>query len=89
LVVDALEDCSKRGEVALDPFGGFGTTLIAAEKIGRLARLVECDPSCCDTIVCRFARVTGKQATHATSGMGFEEVAVKRAALPTASEEPR
>src|SRR5215472_8948153 len=84
LVVDALEDCSKRGEVVLDPFGGFGTTLIAAEKIGRLARLVECDPSYCDTIVCRFARVTGKQAIHTTSGMGFGEVAMKRAALPTA-----
>jgi DNA modification methylase len=74
LVAEAIKDCSRRGEIVLDPFGGSGTTLIAAQKTGRLARLVEFDPAYCDTILHRFERITGKQATHAVSGMSFEEV---------------
>jgi DNA modification methylase len=82
LVADAIMDCSRRGELVLDPFGGVGTTLIAAEKTGRVARLIECDPICCDTIVRRFARVTGTKATQDVSGRSFEEVAQEQAALP-------
>jgi DNA modification methylase len=88
LVVEAIKDCSRRGEIVLDPFAGSGTTLIAAEKTGRLARLIECDPAYCDTILRRFERVTGKQATCTASGKSFEETAEERAASPT-SEEPR
>jgi len=87
LVAEAIKDCSKRGEIVLDPFGGSGTTLIAAEKTGRLARLIEFDPAYCDTILRRFERVTGKQATSAASRMSFEEIAQERAASPTAAEE--
>jgi DNA modification methylase len=87
LVAEAIKDCSRRGEIVLDPFGGSGTTLIAAEKTGRLARLIEFDPSYCDTILRRFERVTGKQATCAASGMSFEEIARERAAPPAAAEE--
>ena len=78
LVADAIKDCSRRGEIVLDPFGGSGTTLMAAHKTGRLARLIEYDPAYCDTILHRFERVTGKQATHAASGMSFEEIAEER-----------
>ena len=70
----------------VDPFGGSGTTLIAAEKTGRLARLIEFDPAYCDTILRRFERVTGKQATHSARDLSFEEVAQERAAPPTAAE---
>jgi DNA modification methylase len=87
LVAEAIKDCSRRGEIVLDPFGGSGTTLIAAEKTGRLARLIEFDPAYCDTILHRFERVTGKQATHAASGTSFEEVAQERAAPPAVTEE--
>ncbi len=45
LVADAIRDCSKRGEIVLDPFAGSGTTLIAAEKTGRCGRAVEFDPA--------------------------------------------
>jgi len=54
LVADAIKDCSRRGDLVLDPFGGSGTTLIAAEKTGRSARLIEYDPAYCDTILRRF-----------------------------------
>lgn len=54
LVADAIQDCSRRGDLVLDPFGGSGTTLIAAEKTGRSARLIEYDPAYCDTILRRF-----------------------------------
>jgi DNA modification methylase len=74
LVAEAIKDCSRRGEIVLDPFGGSGTTLMAAQKTGRLARLIEYDPAYCDTILRRFEAVTGKQATHAASAMSFEEV---------------
>src|SRR5215472_5568583 len=87
LVAKAIKDCSRRGEIVLDPFGGSGTTLIAAEKTGRLARLIEFDPAYCDTILRRYERVTGKQATCAASGMSFEEIAQERAAALAAAEE--
>ena len=87
LVAAAIKDCSKRGEIVLDPFGGCGTTLIAAEKTDRLARLIESDPAYCDTILRRYERVTGKQAMRAASGMSFEEIAQERAATLAAAEE--
>jgi DNA modification methylase len=86
LVAEAIKDCSRRGEIVLDCFGGSGTTLMAAQKTGRLARLIECDPSYCDNILRRFERVTGKQATHAASATSFEDVSQERAAP---SEEQR
>ena len=65
----------------LDPFGGSGTTLIAAEKTGRSARLIEYDPAYCDTILRRFERVTGKQATLLASGETFEDVEQHRSSV--------
>ncbi|WP_407520869.1 site-specific DNA-methyltransferase [Methylobacterium oryzisoli] len=80
LVADALRDCSRRGERVLDPFGGSGTTLIAAEKTGRRARLLEVDPAYCDVILRRFEQVTGRAARLAGCGMRFEDVAAERGA---------
>jgi DNA modification methylase len=73
LVAEALKDCSRRGEIVLDPFAGSGTTLMAAQKTGRLARLIECDPLYCDTIIRRFEEVTGQAAVHRVSGKSFAE----------------
>lgn len=73
LVADAIKDCSRRGEIVLDCFGGSGSTLIAAEKTGRKARLIEYDPLYCDTIVRRWEKFTGKHAIHAASGITFED----------------
>jgi DNA modification methylase len=79
LVADAIKDCSKRGETVLDPFAGSGTTLIAAEKTGRSARVIEFDPAYCDGIVRRFERMTGKQAKLFATGESFETTADERA----------
>jgi DNA modification methylase len=82
LVADAIRDCSRRNEIVLDPFGGSGTTLIAAEKTGRQARLVEFDPAYCDQALHRFEQVTGKQARLAATGQSFEDVAEARRPEP-------
>lgn len=74
LVADALRDCTKRGEIVLDGFGGSGTTLIAAETCGRRARIIEYDPRYCDTIIARWQGLTGKQAKLAEGGRTFEDV---------------
>jgi DNA modification methylase len=71
LVRDAIEDCSRRGEIVFDPFGGSGTTLVAAELCGRRARLVEIDPSYTDVTIRRFETLTGQKAVHAETGEAF------------------
>lgn len=87
LVAEAIKDCSRRGEIVLDPFAGSGTTLVAAEKTGRRARLIEFDPAYCDQILRRFEQVTGKQAKLAATGQSFEAVAEERALSSTTVEE--
>jgi site-specific DNA-methyltransferase (adenine-specific) len=65
---------TKGGDIVLDSFGGSGTTMIAAEKNGRIARLMELDPKYCDVIIKRWQDFTGKIATHAETGMLFAKV---------------
>ena len=55
----------------LDPFGGAGTTLIAAERTGRRARLIELDPIFVDASIERWQRLTGGTALHADTGQPF------------------
>lgn len=62
LIERAIINSSKPGEIVLDLFGGSGSTLIAAERTGRQARLVELDPKYCDAIVARFEAYTGQKA---------------------------
>lgn len=77
LVADAIKDCSKQGDIVLDPFCGSGTTIIAAERTGRKARALEIDPVYVDVAVRRWERLTGKSATLA-SGETFEEITEQR-----------
>src|ERR1035437_1464961 len=79
LVADAIMDCSRRGDIVLDSFGGSGTTLIAAEKTGRHARLMELDPIYVDVTVRRYQKFTGKDAVHAETGLTFQQLEKERA----------
>jgi DNA modification methylase len=64
----------------LDGFGGSGTTLLAAERTGRIARLVELDPLYCDVICRRYEAITGQRAHLASTDQIFSDVANERAA---------
>lgn len=79
LVTDAIKDVTRRGDIVLDGFGGSGTTLIAAERCGRIARLVELDPVYCDVICRRYAALTGNEAVLVETGERFANAALRRA----------
>ncbi len=81
LVERAIRNSSRPGNVVLDPFGGSGTTLIAAEKSGRLARLIELDPKYVDVIVRRWQDWTGKQATRESDGVVFDDQAANASSV--------
>ncbi len=74
LVADAIIDVTKRNRLVLDPFAGSGTTVIAAEKTGRAARVLEIDPHYCDVIIRRWQTYAGTTAIHARSRTSFEDV---------------
>jgi len=74
LVADALLDCTRPGGLVLDSFLGSGSTLIAAERTGRVCYGIELDPLYVDTAIRRWHRLTGSTAIHAESGKKFEEV---------------
>jgi DNA modification methylase len=74
LVADAILDCTARGDIVLDGFLGSGTTLIAAERVGRRCYGLELDPLYVDTLVRRWQALTGESARHAASGRLFNEI---------------
>jgi DNA modification methylase len=74
MVADAILDCTARNDVVLDPFLGSGTTLIAAERTGRICYGMELDPSYTDTIIRRWQTFTGKTAVHEKSGRSFSDL---------------
>jgi len=75
LVERAIRNSSRPGDTVLDCFGGSGTTMIAAEKSGRVARLMELDPKYVDTIVRRWQDYAGRKATRESDGVAFESLA--------------
>jgi DNA modification methylase len=75
LVTDALLDCTRRGEIVLDPFLGSGTSLLAAERVGRVCRGIEIDPLYVDTAIRRWQAYTGEAAYDAVTGRSFDETA--------------
>jgi DNA modification methylase len=81
LVERAIRNSSKSRDLVLDPFGGSGTTLIAAERAGRRARLIELDPRYVDVIVQRWQETTGGRAVHATTGQTFPVFSASQALI--------
>ena len=80
LIADAIQDCSNRGDLVLDPFGGSGSTLLAAEETGRRAALIELDPKYVDVAIRRYESAAGDKAVLAETGAPFAEVAKTRQA---------
>jgi DNA modification methylase len=74
LVADAIMDCSSRGDIILDAFLGSGTTVIAAERVGRICYGIELDPVYVDTTIRRWQAFTGMSAVNEQSGRSFNEL---------------
>jgi DNA modification methylase len=79
LVADALLDCTARGDVVLDQFAGSGTTILAAEKVGRIGFGIEYEPGYVDVAINRWQTLTKLEAVLAEDGRTFEEVCAARA----------
>ncbi|MEO7862006.1 MAG: DNA methyltransferase [Nitrospirales bacterium] len=78
LVADAILDASGRNDLVLDPFLGSGTTVIAAERTGRICYGMELDPRYVDTAIRRWQTWTGQRARHATTGTLFDGMASQK-----------
>jgi DNA modification methylase len=81
LVERAIRNSSKTRDTILDPFGGSGTTMIACEKSGRQARLIELEPKYCDVIVRRWQAFAGREAKLESDGKSYRDVAAARCAV--------
>ncbi len=79
MIVDAMKDCSSRGSVVLDAFAGSGSTIVAAEQIGRRAYCLEIDPQYCEIAIERWQRMTGKDAVLNETGQTLDELRRSRA----------
>ena len=75
LVERAIRNSSRPGDIVLDPFGGSGTTLIAAEKSGRVGWLIELDPKYVDVIVRRWQEWSGQEAYREADAVKFNDLA--------------
>jgi len=78
MVADAILDCTVRGELVLDAFLGSGTTLLAAERVGRVCCGIEIDPIYIDVAIRRWQKYTGDAAIHAATGRRFDEIAAEQ-----------
>lgn len=80
LIERAVLNSSRRGDMVLDPFTASGSTLIACEKTGRSAMLIECEPRYCDVIVRRWQEFTGRESMLSGSAMTFTQAKAERKA---------
>ena len=78
MIADAIRDVTRRSAIVLDPFAGSGSTIIAAERTGRICYAIELDPRYCDVIVRRWQQYSGKLAQLEGSGTPFDDVEVER-----------
>jgi hypothetical protein len=83
-----VRDCSRRGDIVLDIFGGSGTTILAAERVGRRAYTLELEPRFVDVAIKRWQALSGKDAVCAETGLSFDEIASRRAMVFAAGIAP-
>ena len=75
MIADARKDCTRRGDIVLDIFAGSGTTLLAAERVGRRAYALEIEPKYVDVAIRRWQAFTRRDAVHAESHKTFDQLA--------------
>jgi DNA modification methylase len=88
LIADAMKDCTRRGDIVLDSFSGSGSTILAAERVGRRAFALEIEPRFVDVAIRRWQAFSRKDAIDMATGRCFDEIAaeaVNSAATPTAA----
>jgi DNA modification methylase len=88
LVRDAILDSTEKGDAVLDLFSGSGTTIIAAESVGRRGFATELDPRYVDVGVVRWQEFTGREARLASTGQTYREVQAERALTPAPTAAP-
>jgi len=88
LVADCIRDCTRRGDLVLDTFCGSGTTILAAERVGRRAYTLELEQRFVDVAIKRWQAFSGKDAICAESGLSFDEIASTRVMAPAADSSP-
>jgi len=79
MIADAILDVTARGDIVIDAFLGSGTSVIAAERVGRRCFGMELDPAYADVVIRRFERHSGEAAVHVETGKTFTEIAAERA----------
>jgi DNA modification methylase len=89
LIADLIRDCSRRNGIILDPFGGSGTTIVAAERTVRVARVIELDPLYVDVAIRRWQKVTGIPARHTQTGKPFGDAELQDASSPNSNRSIR
>lgn len=87
MIEDAIRDVARHGDTVLDPFGGSGTTLLAAERCQRTARLVELDPQYVDVTIRRWQELTGQDAVECSSGETWSERSARTEPSETEEQE--
>jgi len=78
MIAEAMKDCTRRNAIVLDSFCGSGTTILAAERVGRRGYGLEIDPGYVDVAVRRWQAFSGRDALHVASGLPFEEIELQR-----------
>jgi DNA modification methylase len=86
LVADAIKDVTRRRDVVLDTFCGSGTTILAAERVGRHAYALEIDPQFVDVAIRRWQAFTRRDAIHVETGLTFDELAAQRQVAQAAEQ---
>jgi DNA modification methylase len=87
MVADAILDCSKVGQIVLDPFMGSGTVLLACQRTQRRAAAIEIDPHYVDVALRRFQERTGVAPIHEETGLALSDFVAMRASEGTSSHE--
>ncbi len=88
MIADAMRDCTSKGDAVLDSFVGSGSTIMAAEKIGRRAYALDCEPRYIDCTIRRWEKFTRAEAILDSDSRTFAEISAERMAIADRAPSP-